>query len=208
MKKPEMFFVCDIETSGQCFATGSIASIGCVPVADGGRIGFLPGRPPTHFYAKLHLRKDTKSAFDDSTLRWWLKQDFDAFQEAFMDMDNRLNPQEAMFKFAKYVQDMAQDNYKPIFVSKPVGFDFAFVRDYFFNYTGNCPFGHNALDVRSLAMGLFPHYDYAELSGEEMDSVAGVAKLVPALKPHNALNDAIMLARTFASMMDIRKASR
>jgi hypothetical protein len=43
---------------------------------------------------------------------------------------------------------------KPVFVAYPAGFDFTFVYWYLHRFAGRCPFGHAALDVKTLAMAV------------------------------------------------------
>jgi len=50
---------------------------------------------------------------------------------------------------------------KPVFVAYPAAFDFLFVYWYLIRFTGESPFSHSALDIKTYAMAL--------LKGERFD---------------------------------------
>ena len=62
-------------------------------------------------------------------------------------------PLEAMRLFENWLKDQIPGG-KPIFSAFNAPFDWMFINDYFIRYLGHNPFGHNALDVRPLYMGL------------------------------------------------------
>lgn len=65
---------------------------------------------------------------------------------------NQKNPKEAMVDYLNWLTGLAQQG-NLIFVAYPTGFDFSFIRWYLINFTGECPFDYNALDIRSYASG-------------------------------------------------------
>jgi DNA polymerase III alpha subunit (gram-positive type) len=62
-------------------------------------------------------------------------------------------PLEAMRQFEIWLKEQIQVD-KPIFSAFNAPFDWMFINDYFIRYLGHNPFGHNALDVRPLYMGM------------------------------------------------------
>jgi DNA polymerase III epsilon subunit-like protein len=60
----------------------------------------------------------------------------------------------AMQQFEDWVLKQAGDGQKPVFVAFNAAFDWMFVNDYFHRWLGRNPFGHTALDIKSLYMGL------------------------------------------------------
>ena len=43
---------------------------------------------------------------------------------------------------------------RPVFVAYPAGFDFMFVYWYLIRFTGESPFSHSALDIKTFAMAM------------------------------------------------------
>ena len=62
-------------------------------------------------------------------------------------------PLEAMRRFETWLEEEIP-NKQPIFSAFNAPFDWMFINDYFIRYLGHNPFGHNALDVRPLYMGM------------------------------------------------------
>ncbi|MBF0141772.1 MAG: exonuclease [Magnetococcales bacterium] len=85
---------------------------------------------------------------------------------------------------------------RPVFVAYPVAFDFLFVYWYLIHFTGESPFGHNALDIRSYAMGLLKT-TYLESSKRHMP--AHWFDDLP--HTHVALDDAIEQGALFCNML-------
>ena len=68
--------------------------------------------------------------------------------------EHGLLPAEAMEKFEDWVLRETPSGHRPVFVAFNAPFDWMFVCDYFYRYLGRNPFGHNALDIKALYMGL------------------------------------------------------
>jgi len=62
------------------------------------------------------------------------------------------DPAAAMAAFAAWLDDAAGGR-KPVFVGFNAVFDWMFVCDYFHRYLGRNPFGHAAIDIKSVALG-------------------------------------------------------
>jgi hypothetical protein len=220
----EIYFVTDIETSGQCYATGSILTIGSVPVAratEGGDLQMVSRKSVRQefdawnrgFYIRLQWHKS-----DAETMAWWADQDKAVQDEAFR-AGPRLIQSQAMWQFGQFITQICHEygpNAKPVFVSRPTGFDFGFIYPAFFAALGACPFGRRALDLRSFWMGYGigrsglagsegipliekePLY-FKECQSSDMDEAFNREKFEGT--PHNALDDARHLAKTFINMM-------
>lgn len=108
----------------------------------------------------------------------------------------------AMIGFAQWVQEVTPKNHRPVFVALNAPFDWMFVNDYFIRYLHYNPFGHSALDIKALYMGLqgstWNETGYASISEHYQ---------IPQKLPHNALKDAIFQAELFMMIMqDIQKS--
>jgi hypothetical protein len=64
---------------------------------------------------------------------------------------NRRDPDEVMQSFCTWVEGQPDI---PVFVAYPAGFDCTFVYWYLHRFTGESPFSHSALDMKTLAMVL------------------------------------------------------
>jgi len=85
---------------------------------------------------------------------------------------------------------------KPVFVAYPAGFDFMFIYWYLIHFTGESPFSHSALDMKTFAMALLKT-DYREATKRNMpkewfDSLPHT---------HIALDDAIEQGALFCNML-------
>ncbi|MCW5954716.1 MAG: hypothetical protein KIT69_20880 [Propionibacteriaceae bacterium] len=62
-------------------------------------------------------------------------------------------PADAMQAFADWLAEVVPAGSRPVFVGFNAGFDWMFVCDYFHRYLGRNPFGHAAIDIKSVALG-------------------------------------------------------
>ena len=85
---------------------------------------------------------------------------------------------------------------RPVFVAYPTGFDFLFVYWYLIRFTGESPFSHSALDIRSYAMAVLKK-DYRESSKKNMPK----NWFDPEKHSHVALDDAIEQGTLFCNML-------
>jgi hypothetical protein len=63
------------------------------------------------------------------------------------------DPSETMFGFLAWLKEMSKHG-DLVFVAYPAGYDFTFIRWYLEYFTGECPFGYQALDVKSYVMAI------------------------------------------------------
>ncbi len=110
-------------------------------------------------------------------------------------MEHGLLPAEAMTRFAGWVEQVTGPR-RPVFVALNAPFDWSFVNDYFHRYLGRNPFGHNALDIKALYMGL-TGADWQETYLEAMAKHYNLdLKLT-----HHALQDALDQAEVFRHLL-------
>lgn len=169
-------FICvDVETAGPNPADYSLLSIGAVAVE----------QPQRTFYVELlpvqMAEEQEASSIHKLSLKKLAKEG--------------ITPKEAMMQFDAWVLETCAGR-MPIFVAFNAAFDWMFVNDYFFRYLERNPFGHAALDMKALFMGL-QHVRWEETSYQAVSSYYG---LPPALS-HNALRDAQQGAEVFAAML-------
>jgi DNA polymerase III epsilon subunit-like protein len=172
----ESYFICvDTETAGPNPASYSLLSIGAVAVAE----------PQRTFYVELQPTLMAESAEATSIHKLSLAQL----------AKSGLPPKEAIARFEAWVLETCAGR-APVFVAFNAAFDWMFVNDYFLSHLGRNPFGHAALDMKALFMGL-QHVRWEETSYQAVSSHYG---LPPALS-HNALKDAQQGAEVFAAML-------
>jgi ribonuclease T len=105
-------------------------------------------------------------------------------------------PRSALAQFAAWLDAAAPPSHQPLFVALNAPFDWMFVNDYFHHYLHHNPFGHSALDIKALAMGLsgvpWAETSMRALSARYLDDRA---------LTHNALQDAIDQAALFTRLL-------
>ncbi len=105
-------------------------------------------------------------------------------------------PQQAMQAFADWVEKEIREGERPILVAFNAPFDWMFVNDYFHRYLGRNPFGHEALDIKALYMGV-AKVGWGDIHKKELHKkYLGGGELT-----HNALRDAQDQAEMFRAML-------
>jgi len=104
-------------------------------------------------------------------------------------------PADALRDFACWLDTSV--NGRPIFVAFNAPFDWMFVQDYFHRYLGKNPFGHSALDMKALAMGVLGK-GWPETGMSNVSAALGE----PLQLEHNALRDAQDQAEIFMALME------
>lgn len=138
MARSETYVSVDIEADGPIPVRHSMLSLGAAAYRANGRLlgtftanfELLPG-------ATAHPR----------TSEWWLTQP-EAWAAA---RDNPEPPAKAMQRFVDWIGALPG---RAVFVGYPASFDFSFVSAYLDLFGHGAPFGHAALCIQSLAMGL------------------------------------------------------
>jgi hypothetical protein len=123
------------------------------------------------------------------TMDWWKTQP-DAWAAC---RENLQPPEVAMKRYLQWVKGLRG---KPVFVGYPVAFDFMFVYWYLIRFTGESPFSHSALDIKTYAMALLklPYRDSTKrnMPRHWFDKLPHT---------HRALDDAIEQGALFCNML-------
>lgn len=172
----ECYISVDVETAGPNPAEFSLLSIGACTIKD----------PPEMFYIELQPISDRQTpeaaaihGFDLETLK-----------------AQAVPPAEAMERFKDWLLKVVPSGHKPVFVALNAPFDWMFVCDYFHRYLAYNPFGHTALDIKALYMGLHRVPWNATTFENISRNYIGQTKL-----SHNALEDALIQARIFRHIL-------
>lgn len=165
----------DVETSGPSPSRHALLAIGACLVDD----------PEVGFY--VELRPDSAEAEPAALTVSGLSPQ--KLRETGED------PAAAVGRFERWLEDVAGDA-RPVFVGFNAPFDWSFVNDYFHRYRGRNPFGHSAIDVKAVYMGL---------TGVDWDAT-GLAHVAarygePPSLSHHALADARDQARLFRHIL-------
>lgn len=176
----EIYISTDVETDGPIPGMNSMLSFGSAAyLADKTLVGT--------FTANLETLSEAKG--DAKTMEWWATQ-----VEAWAACRTHLEaPETAMPKYLAWLQALPG---KPVFVGYPVAFDFMFVYWYLIRFTGQSPFSHSALDIKTLAMALLK-VNYRDATKRRMprhwfDDLPHT---------HLALDDAIEQGALFCNML-------
>jgi len=179
---PATFISVDIETSGPSPSRHSLLAIGACSVDD----------PDRTFY--VELQPDGAETDPEAVAISGLSMERLAAEGA--------EPREAMVRFAEWVESGAGPDCAPLLVALNAPFDWMFVADYFHRYVGRNPFGHSALDMKALYMGL-AGVAWADATLRTMAARYGLtAKL-----PHHALEDAVIQANVFRRILAEHRAA-
>ncbi len=127
------------------------------------------------------------------TMRWWQTQP-EAWRACREDLQP---PRAAMKKYLAWLKRLPGD---PVFVGYPAAFDFMFVAWYLIRFTGENPFSHSALDIKTFAMAMMKT-GYRESTKRQMprrwfDDLPHT---------HQALDDAIEQGALFCNMLEEHK---
>lgn len=129
----DTYVMVDVETAGPTPSLYAMLSIGACTIFE----------PRKTFY--IELKPDRKDAVQEALA----VSNFDLEELSRTGVE----PAEAMRRFAAWLADELPGK-RPIFTAFNAPFDWMFVNDYFIRYLGENPFGHNAMDIRPLFMGL------------------------------------------------------
>jgi DNA polymerase III epsilon subunit-like protein len=130
----ETFISVDIETAGPYPGRYALLTIGACSVQHPGRDFYIELRPD--------LPDATPEALEITGL-------------SMAELAERgVEPAEAMRRFEAWAVAQTPEGSKLVFVAFNAVFDWMFVNEYFHRYLGRNPFGHSALDMKALYMGL------------------------------------------------------
>jgi DNA polymerase III alpha subunit (gram-positive type) len=180
VSRPEIYVSVDIETDGPCPGINSMLSVGAVAFDRHGVVY-------STFYRTLSPLEGASQ--HSKTMQWWVTKP-KAWAATQL---NQKPPQDVMTDFLLWVRSLPGN---PVFVGYPAGFDFTFVYWYFHRFTGDCPFGFAAIDMKSFAMALLG----SEFRGTTKRTMPK-EWFSKAKHTHHALDDAIEQAAIFTSML-------
>jgi len=172
----EAYISIDVETSGPVPRTHALLSLGACRV----------DRPEATFYAELQpaTREADPVALGVSGLS------LDHLAE------HGLPPEEAIRRFAAWVEEAVPGGARPVFVAFNAAFDWMFVADCFCRFGVPNPFGHAALDVKALYMGVTGE-PWARTTLADVAARYGLTVHLP----HHALDDALIQADLFRRIL-------
>lgn len=179
-RKHEIYISTDVETDGPIPGANSMLSFGSAAyLADKTLV--------STFTANLELLPGASG--DPATMRWWAREP-KAWEACRCDPRP---PEVAMKAYLGWINSLGG---RPVFVSYPAAFDFMFVYWYLIRFTGESPFSHSALDIKTLAMALLGT-GYRESTKRRMPR----AWFGPDRHAHIALDDAIEQGALFCNML-------
>ncbi len=130
----EAFICVDVETAGPIPGDYSLLSIGACSLSE----------PPATFYAEL--KPINQRLIPEAANIHHLSMAHLQAQGS--------QPKQAMLQLEAWLKDQVPPGQAPVFVAFNAPFDWMFVNYYFVHYLGHNPFGHTALDLKALYMGL------------------------------------------------------
>jgi hypothetical protein len=134
----EIFIGTDIEADGPIPGIYSMLSFGSA--------AYLPDKTlVSTFSANLETLPEATTHPD--TMAWWQTQ-----PEAWAACRQNLQTPEAAMR--QYVEWLKALPGKPVFLAYPATFDFMFVYWYLIRFTGESPFSHSAIDIKTYAMAM------------------------------------------------------
>lgn len=141
----ELYISTDIEANGPCPGLYSMLSFGSA-VFDG-----ESETPLVTFYVNLEVLPE--AGVHPDTVNFW-KENAAAYAATRVDLKA---PLAAMWEYSKWLGNL---DGKPVFVGYPAAFDFNFIYWYLYKFTGDCPFGWHALDIKTQAMSCLGFQNY------------------------------------------------
>ena len=176
----EIYVSTDVEADGPIPGPNSMLSFGSAAFrADKKLIGT--------FTANLETLPGATGAPD--TMAWWQTQP--AAWAACR--QNPQPPQTALHNYLAWLKELPGD---PVFVGYPAAYDFLFAYWYLMKFTGESPFSHSALDIKTYAMAM-RRRDYRDSTKRNMPK-RWFDKLP---HTHRALEDAIAQGALFCNML-------
>jgi len=132
---------------------------------------------------------------DPRTMAWW-QSNPDAWKACRQNLEP---PEAAMRRYVTWVKTLPGN---PVFLGYPAAYDFMFVYWYLIRFTGESPFSHSALDIKSYAMALLQR-GYRDSGKKSMPK----EWFDPMPHTHVALDDAIEQGALFCNMLAYRRSA-
>lgn len=134
--KQELYVSTDVEADGPIPGPNSMLSFGSAVYTEDKKL-------IATFEANLELLEGAEG--DPKTMQWWSTQ-----TEAWDACRSNLEPPQLAMK--RYLTWLKGLDGSLVFVGYPAAYDFMFVYWYLMRFTGESPFSHSALDIKTLAM--------------------------------------------------------
>lgn len=176
----EIYVSTDVETDGPIPGVNSMLSFGSA--------AYLANKTLISTFT-ANLETLPGAIADPNTMAWWQTQT-EAWEAC------RKNLQKAEVAMKNYLGWLKNLPGKPVFVSYPVAFDFMFVYWYLIRFTGESPFSHSALDIKTYAMAMLKK-NYRDSTKRNMPKTW--FDRLP--HTHQALDDAIEQGALFCNML-------
>ena len=178
--KPEIYVSTDVETDGPIPGVYSMLSMGSA--------AYLPNKQLLGTFS-ANLETLPGAVSHPKTMAFW-ESEPETWQACRQDLQQ---PADAMQKYLEWLKSLPG---LPVFVAYPAAFDFMFVYWYLIRFTGESPFSHSALDIKTFAMARLKK-PYRESTKKNMP-----ARWFDKL-PHNhlALDDAIEQGALFCNIL-------
>lgn len=173
----EFFIVVDIEAAGPIPGRYAMLSIGAATLTD----------PQEKFY--IELQPDSEEFLPDAVAVSGLSMESLAMSGT--------PPRDAMDEFARWVVAVSPPGQKPVFTAFNAPFDWMFINGYFHRYLSYNPFGHKALDIKALYMGLH-QVPFSDTSHHNICLHYGLKTSLS----HHALKDAVQEAQLLSLILD------
>lgn len=187
----ELYFSADVETDGPIPGPNSMLSFGVVAFkATGEEVGA--------FEANLDLLQGATP--DQATMDWW-KTEPKAWAAC---RQNPQDPEQVLKDFVEWVNKLCGQQYIPIMVCMPSGFDYLFMYWYMKRFTNQSPFSHSCIDMRSYVMAM-QKVGYKQ-TGKRFWPHRWFPKNMP--HTHVAIEDAREQGLTFINMMKENNSRR
>jgi len=183
----EIYVSTDVESDGPIPGPHSMLSFGSAAYkADKTLLGTFSANLETLPGAEGHPK----------TMAWWQSKP-DAWKACRQDLEA---PEPTMKHYVAWLKNLPD---KPVFVGYPAAYDFMFVYWYLMRFTGNSPFSHSALDIKTYAMALIQK-GYRDSVKKNMPK----EWFDPIRHTHVALDDAIEQGALFCNMLAYRRTLR
>ena len=172
----EAYICVDVETAGPVPGDYSLLSIGACTLAE----------PPATFYIELKPVNEQLTAEAAGVHQLSMSRL----------AEQGVEPKQALLQFEAWLKEQIEAGQQPVFVAFNAAFDWTFVNYYFIHYLGYNPFGHAALDIKALYMGL-AKVPWLQTSWRFIDPQFVEQKSLT----HHALQDALDQARLFRKLL-------
>jgi hypothetical protein len=182
----EIYVSTDVETDGRIPGPHSMLSLGSA--------AYWPDKTLVATF-EVNLETLPGATGNPDTMAWW-----ETHPEAWAACrESLVAPEVAMANYLAWLKGLPG---KPVFVGYPAAFDFMFVNWYLVRFTGESPFSHAALDLKSFAMALLGT-DFRETAKRRMPK----AWFGDLPHTHKALDDALEQGILFCNMLAVSRHS-